>query len=155
MIFDRLEHIDFYKNLGTGNRYAKAIEWLKTNDLENIPEGWYKIDDKAVRAGVFSYTTSLWEEIPYEAHKKYTDIHYVVSGKEVITSASAADLKPVTDYDPKDDAILFDGSEPGLRVSVKSGEFVMVFPWDAHKPKAADGEPSKVKKIVIKILEEP
>ena len=30
----------------------------------------------------------------------------------------------------------------------------MIFnPWDGHKPKAADGEPAPIKKVIVKIKE--
>ena len=39
MIFDQAKNLDFYKTLGVGDRYAKAIEWLKNTDLAALENG--------------------------------------------------------------------------------------------------------------------
>ena len=153
MILDLIENLDFYKALGIGDRYVKAVEWLKSSDLANLADGRYEIDGKAVYASVMSYTTVPWEEAVYEAHKKYTDIQCIVSGTELLTYAPVSALIPSGPYIPEKDAILFDNSCPGVRVPCHSGDCIVFFPWDGHKPKAANGASSKVKKVVVKILE--
>ena len=70
MIFDNLKNIDFYKNLGIGDRYAKAIEWLKTEDLANLPVGKYEIDGSDVYALVQAYDTVTMDKAFFEAHEK-------------------------------------------------------------------------------------
>lgn len=153
MILDQAKNLDFYKTLGVGDRYAKAIEWLKAQDLENLAEGKYEIDGKAVYANVMSYTTLPWEEAKYEAHENYTDIQYVISGSEVMTYAPVHTLTPSGPYNPEKDVVKFDNSNPGLQVPCYGGDYMIFFPWDGHKPKAANGEPAPVKKVVVKILE--
>ena len=153
MILDQLKNLDVYKALGTGDRYVKAVEWLKSNDLANLPDGHYEIDGKEVYAGVMSYTTVPWEEAVYEAHKKYTDIHCIVSGTEILTYAPVSALVPSNPYNPEKDSALFDSSCSGIRVPCYCGDCMIFFPWDGHKPKTENGAPSKVKKVVVKILE--
>ena len=100
-----------------------------------------------------SYTTLPWEEAKYEAHQNYSDIQYVISGEEVMTYAPAEELNPAGPYNAEKDVVKFDNANPGLKVTCKAGDFMIFFPWDGHKPKAAAGEPSMVKKIVVKICE--
>ena len=153
MIFDQAKNLDFYKTLGVGDRYAKAIQWLQSNDLAALENGKYEIDGKDVYVNVMSYTTLPWEEAKYEAHENYTDIQYVISGTETMTYAPADTLKPTGPYDPQKDVIKFDNENPGLKVACQAGDFMIFFPWDGHKPKAANGEPCQVKKAVVKINE--
>ena len=153
MILDQAKNLDFYKTLGVGDRYAKAIQWLKDNDLAALENGKYEIDGKDVYANVMSYTTLPWEEAKYEAHENYSDIQYVVSGAETMTYAPADTLPPTGPYDAQKDVIKFDNSNPGLKVPCQAGDFMIFFPWDGHKPKAASGEPCEVKKVVVKINE--
>lgn len=153
MILDQAKNLDFYKTLGVGDRYKKAIEWLQNNDLASLENGKYEIDGKLVYANVMSYTTLPWEDAKYEAHENYSDIQYVVSGTETLSYAPAASLNVKTEYNPDKDVVFFDNSVEGLKVPVNAGEFMIFFPWDGHKPKAANGEPCEVKKVVVKICE--
>ncbi len=154
MIFDNLKNIDFYKTLGTGDRYAKAIEWLKAQDLDGIEVGKYEIDGKDVYALVQSYETIPKENAVFEAHEKYSDIQFIISGCEQMGYAPIEVLTPLAPYNPEKDIIKYDDSVEGMPVIVAAGEFAIFFPWDGHQPKAAVDEPEAVKKIVIKIKED-
>lgn len=153
MIFDQAKNLDFYRNLGIGGRYAKAIDFLKNTDLASLADGKYEIDGKDVFANVMTYATLPWEEAKYEAHENYTDIQYVISGTEVMTYAPAGALNIKIPYHPEKDVTIYDNANPGLQVTVNAGEYMIFAPWDGHKPKASSGTPSEVKKIVVKIHE--
>lgn len=153
MIFDQAKNLDFYKTLGVGDRYAKAIDWLKSHDLASLENGKYEIDGKMVYANVMSYTTIPWEDAKYEAHENYTDIQYIISGSEVLSYAPAESLTVKTPYNPDKDVVFFDNSVEGMKAVVNAGEYMIFFPWDGHKPKAANGVPAEVKKVVVKICE--
>ncbi|MCC8060869.1 MAG: YhcH/YjgK/YiaL family protein [Clostridiales bacterium] len=153
MIFDELKNIDFYKTLGIGDRYAKAIDWLKTQDLASLADGKYEVDGKDVYVSIQSYDTIPWEEAKYEAHENYTDIQYIISGTEVMGYAPVETLTPTGPYNPDKDVIKFDNAVPGQSFVVRPGEYMIFFPWDGHKPKAMDGASAAVKKAVVKIRE--
>lgn len=153
MIFDLAANLDFYRNLGIEGRYAKAVDFLKSNDLKSLPCGKYEIDGKNVYANVMEYDTIPWEEAAYEAHENYTDIQYMIEGSEVMTYAPVKELTVSVPYNAEKDVVKFDNSVAGLRVAVHGGEYMIFNPWDGHKPKAADGEPAHIKKVVVKIKE--
>lgn len=155
MILDNLKNIDFYKALGVGDRYAKAIEWLKTEDLANLPVGKYEIDGSDVYALVQAYDTVTMDKAFFEAHEKYSDIQYIISGEELMSYAPIEALTPSVPYNPEKDIIKYDDSVKGVQMKLTAGEFAIFFPWDGHKPKAAVNDvPSPVQKIVIKINEQ-
>lgn len=153
MIFDLAKNLDFYKGLGIGDRYAKAVDFLKNNDLKALEPGKYEIDGKNVYANVVSYTTIPWEDAKFEAHENYTDIQYVIEGSEVMTYAPVDQLTLSVPYNAEKDVMFFDNSNPGLQIAVSEGEYMIFQPWDGHKPKAAHGEPAPIKKVIVKICE--
>lgn len=153
MIFDSAKNLDFYRNLGVEGRYAKAVDFLKNTDLKNLQPGKYEIDGKHVYANVVEYTTIPWEEAKYETHHHYTDIQYVIYGSETMTYAPIDGLKEKVPYNEEKDVVFYDNENPGLKVVVKAGEYMIFNPWDGHKPKAADGEPASIKKVIVKIKE--
>ena len=153
MIFDSAKNLDFYRNLGMDGRYEKAVDFLKNTDLESLAPGKYEIDGKNVFANVTEYTTVPWEEAKYEAHHNYTDIQYVISGSETMTYARIDELNEKVPYNEEKDVVFYDNENPGLKVVVKAGEYMIFNPWDGHKPKAAAGEPAFIKKVIVKIKE--
>lgn len=154
MILDSAKHLDFYRNLGMEGRYAKAIDFLKNTDLKSLEPGKYEIDGKNVYANVVEYTTIPWEDAKFEAHEHYTDIQYVIEGTEIMTYAPIEELVEKVPYNPEKDVVFFDNSNPGLQVAVKADEYMIFHPWDGHKPKAANGEPAPIKKVIVKIKED-
>ena len=86
----------------------------------------------------------------YEAHRKYIDVHYIVSGIEVIATADPSALAEVTPYSEEKDIAFYSGKEDG-RYYLSSGQFMVCYPSDAHKVAIALGQPAPVNKIVFKI----
>jgi len=153
MIFDSAKNLDFYKSLGVDGRYEKAVDFLKNTDLESLAPGKYEIDGKNVFANVTEYTTVPWEEAKYEAHHNYTDIQYMISGSETMTYARIDELTEKVPYNEEKDVVFYDNENPGLKVVVKAGEYMIFNPWDGHKPKEAAGDPAMIKKVIVKIKE--
>ncbi|GLC82787.1 NanQ anomerase/TabA/YiaL family protein [Lacrimispora brassicae] len=153
MIFDSAKNLDFYRNLGLDGRYEKAVDFLKNTDLESLAPGKYEIDGSNVFANVTEYTTVPWEDAKYEAHHNYTDIQYMISGSETMTYALIDELAEKVPYNEEKDVVFYDNENPGLKVVVKAGEYMIFNPWDGHKPKAAAGEPALIKKVIVKIKE--
>lgn len=146
MIFDQAKNLDFYRNLGIEGRYAKAVDWLKSQDLASLENGKYEIDGKMVYANVMSYTTIPWEEAKFEAHENYTDIQYIIEGQETMTYAPVEDLTVKTPYNPEKDVVIFDNSNPGLKVVVKAGEYMISIPGTAISPKQQQASLLRLKK---------
>ena len=153
MIFDSAKNLDFYRGLGIEGRYDKAVDFLQNTDLENLAPGKYEIDGRNVYANVTEYTTIPWEEAKYESHHDYTDIQYMITGTETMTYAPVDALNVTVPYNEEKDCVFYDNANPGLKVVVGAGEYMIFNPWDGHKPKAADGEPAPIKKVIVKIKE--
>lgn len=130
----------------------KAIDFLK-NCPADQRDGTIEIDGENIFAIVQSYETKQQKDAPrFEAHRKYIDIQYLLSGRELM---GWAPLESVTVAEPYDDDkdILF-GTAPANQsafISFTAGQAIILQPADAHAPGLAKGTPRPVKKIVVKI----
>ncbi|NLT19042.1 MAG: DUF386 domain-containing protein [Clostridiales bacterium] len=141
MIRDKKENIGQYE--GAHPLLKIACAYLK--NYQGAEVGKYHLDN-GVFAMVQRYTAKQESDCKWEAHKKYIDIQYIVSGQETICTAYENNLTLTVTYDPEKDICFYEGE--GARQELKAGEFLILFPWDAHKPAIGEGD---VEKIVVKI----
>ena len=150
MIFASLAHVS--ENELPADRLAKALAFLAREDLAELPAGRHEIDGDAVFANVQELTTVAPGEKDYEAHRRYADIHYVISGTELIGVAPVGECAPAGDFSEEDDFGLF---TPGAReawATLVPGDLVVTPPCDAHKPGCCPGAPAPLKKVCVKVL---
>ncbi len=132
-------------------KWKKAFEFLRSGDLSKLAPGRHEIDGENIYAMMNEYTTRGPDSALFEAHRKYIDIQYMVSGKELIGLAPLSSKTDVTQpYSDAGDAELFHvkGSK-SLKAS--PGRFFIFFPDDAHSPGISDGAAMFVRKVVVKI----
>ena len=146
MIIDRIENAHLYYTVHP--RFKQAFEYFRQIDINTIPAGKYEIDGEAMYALVQEYNTKLKEQGLWEAHRRYIDLQYVVEGAEGIGYANIHHLKQ-GEYDASKDFLPLHGD--GDLITVRSGNFVLLLPEDAHMPGMALGNSAPVKKVVIKI----
>ncbi len=146
MILDNIQNLSIYK--GVHPLIANCIGFLAKTDVESLAAGKYEIVGKDLYCNVLEYETKAPNL--FEAHDKYADLQYVVSGKERMDYAPRAECKAETEYDEAKDVIKI-SAEKFSPISVKSGEFALFLPDDAHRPNVSDGAVTKNKKIVFKI----
>jgi YhcH/YjgK/YiaL family protein len=150
MIIDRLENAAATAPLAP--RLRQGLEWLRRTDLRALPEGRHDIEGDRLFALVQEYTTRRAAECRWEAHRRYTDIQYVVSGVERMGYTNITRTSEQQSYDAERDVGFF---EPGNDfVTVHAGTFVIFAPEDVHAPGGAAGEPEIVRKIVLKVAGE-
>jgi YhcH/YjgK/YiaL family protein len=140
--------VSYFKNR---ERWDKAFNFLKSHDLSNMEVKRYDIDGDNLYAPISEYITKNPEDAKYEAHQKYIDIQYVISGKELIGIAPASKLKEVlAPYDASKDVELM-SVDGGVNHNADPGKFFILFPDDLHSPGLKDGENSPVRKVVVKV----
>lgn len=140
--------ISYFKNK---ERWDRAFDFLKSNDLSRLELRRYDIDDNNLYAPVSEYLTKNEEDARYEAHQKYIDIQYVVNGKELIGIAPISQKKDILEpYDSTKDIefLTVTGGENRLAMPDR---FFIFFPEDAHRPGLKDMENSPVRKVVVKV----
>lgn len=136
---------------GISPRFEKAFSFLqRVND--RLPDGRNEIDGDDVFALVVRTTTKPVEGRQLEVHRKYIDIQYVHTGREVMYWAPLASLKTVTmPYDAAQEAALYAFQPDAQPIRVRGGQFAIFFPEDGHIPSCAWDQPEEVFKVVIKV----
>lgn len=147
MIVDQISYIWRYK--GMSDNLDKAIGFIEKNDLKALPLGLTPIDGSNVYAKHFIYETT---ETPahFENHVKYIDLQIALTGSEQIALALVDHLIEHS-YDDVNDSADLTGPEEN-RVSLKEGQFMLLFPGEAHIPKLMDNKKEQVNKLILKIL---
>lgn len=148
MIIDRLNNSKFYYNLGL--RFEKAFKYLEQTNLQDIECGIHHIEDHCIYVSIMEYTTKVEEECLWEAHRKYIDIQYIISGKEKMGYVNVDKIKTTIEYNNETD-IMF-GETKGEFLIVEQGSFIIFTPYDGHMPSVMVNEGETIKKAVIKIL---
>lgn len=147
MIIDKIENAHLYK--GLGNRIEKAFEYINNTDLKKITPGKYETDDENIFALINEYKTKPESEGKLEAHRKYIDVQYVISGEELIGYTPLGNQIILEPYKEENDVEFFKGEKSFTKVS--EGMFAIFFPEDVHMPWIITGKISFVKKLVIKV----
>lgn len=148
MILDSLPQWRRYAALNA--RFSRAFAFLE-QATPDIADGRHELDGEAAFALVQRYQTRPAGG-PLEAHRRYVDIQYIACGREVIQWAPLASLTTVArSYDDKQDAGLFAADMGVVPVPVSAGQFMILFPDDAHAPCCVWAEPESVVKIVVKV----
>lgn len=150
MIFTSIA--DLAANDATGGRYRKAFEFLARADLADLPCGRHEIDGDEVFANVMEFVTVPAADKDYEAHRRYADVHFVISGTEALAVAPVAECEPVGDFNEEDDFGMYRTSGREAWVELHEGDLVVTPPCDAHKPGCCAGAPAPLKKVCVKVL---
>ena len=151
MILDKLSNASLYS--GLSEPIAAALRYLSENDCTSLPLGKIPLRDTKMFAIVQEYQSRLPEQCFWEAHRKYIDVQFIAAGVEEMGHANITDLRVSQPYSDADDYAKFEGV--GSEVKVPAGWFTIFFPEDGHMPcMAAGGQPSSVRKVVVKVAVE-
>ena len=146
MVIDQLQNASQY--YGLGGRIEQALRYLQSTDFSQVAPGRYELDGANLFALVQEYDSKPKEKGFWEAHRQYMDVQYVFRGEELIGYANLAHLQ-TGEYDESRDFLPLQGEGEFMRV--RAGGFMILAPQDAHMPGIASGEPSAVKKVVVKV----
>jgi biofilm protein TabA len=149
MILDTLAHAANYSGLNP--RITRGLSWLGSFHAD-LPDGRYEIAGDEVYALVQSYETVPAKEKRFESHERYLDIQYVAAGTEVIHCVPTSALERLTSYDAAKDCTLYAETAATTPLLLGPGSFAIFYPHDGHKPGCVNGTPSRIKKVVLKVL---
>lgn len=146
MIYDKIENIKKYPQIP-----ADAAEFINSLSEETETGRYTLASDNYVN--IEEYYTKAEKDCRLEAHKQYTDIQIILSGKEILeyTGIEGLDIDEV--YDKSRDITFFKTPDRKLnRVILGKGYFALLYPHEAHQPQMNyAAESLKVKKAVVKI----
>jgi biofilm protein TabA len=146
VVSDLLANAHLYTALGS--RIARGLQFLAETDLAGLAPGKHEIDGKRLFALVSDYTPKPVTDCRWEAHRHYIDLQYVVSGVERMGVAPTPHMKE-TEYQADRDIAWLDGA--GDLLTFGAGQFMLLWPGDAHMPGVEAGVPGPARKVVVKI----
>ena len=126
-----------------------ALEHITPEFLSGVEYERIELSGSSVYATRFTYETIPEEESFFEAHRNYLDIHLMLEGSERVEIAPPETL---TEFDrvEANDFYAYRG-EGQYRLVLSPGDFLVVFPNDAHKIKMRVDGPETVTKAVFKV----
>ena len=126
-----------------------ALEHITPEFLASVGPEQVELKGGDVYATRFTYETVPAEESFFEAHKKYLDIHIMVQGSEGVEITPPEALAEF-DRAEANDFYAYRG-EGDYKLVLSPGDFLVVFPGDAHRIKMRTGGPETVSKVVFKV----
>lgn len=148
MIYHKMPWAEDYPK----ERIKLALQFLSQSDLAAlVPGSVIPIDGTNVYAQVQEYTTGDADLLRFETHDVYFDVHYLVRGTEFFGCLPRGDLQASTAYDAVNDITFYDEPLLAGKILLREGEWVIVSPAEAHKPRCIANKAELVKKIVIKV----
>jgi biofilm protein TabA len=138
--------------IGLHADFAKAFEVLRDKTLTQKEDGKYAVEGDKIYYTIQRYTTKPLSEGKLEAHRKYIDIQFLLSGEELLGYAPLKGLTVAEVYNPQKDIAFFNTPKDITKVILEPGMFCLLFPDDAHLPCRQLAGPEEVQKAVIKIL---
>lgn len=148
MIIDSLSNAKKYSCVHS--LFARAFEYIQSQNLGTIEPGKYEISGDELRAIVSSKPGKTVEESTekFECHDKHIDIQLCINGKEKIGWKPRHTCNQQKgSHNPEKDVSFFNDA-PDMYFQLTDGQFAIFFPEDVHAPMIGEGE---IKKMVIKV----
>ena len=127
-------------------RVVEGLEFLAKTDFSKLEDGRHVINDY-MYVNVETYQTK--EDALFEAHRDYIDIQYIISGEEKIGVTKYSDCTENIPYDKERDIEFLNGE--GEFYPMRTGDYMILCPTDAHKPSISLNEKATVRKAVVKV----
>lgn len=151
MILAKLSNSKSWKPLIHPPVLTRSLGWISQN-VPAVTEGIHELGETGWFVNVHGYTTQESGLCVWENHPGTIDIQYMIEGIERIDVAPVEGLGEPSLYKPESDTQKFSGDfEPSTQVILRAGDFVILMPGEAHRPKVAAGEPALLKKLVVKV----
>lgn len=146
MIIDSLANAHRYVHLH--KHFAKAFEYIASQDLAAIEPGKFAIDGTELHASVSLKDGVKAADAKFEAHNNYIDIQVCPTGTEQIGwKPRSACTQPKGEYNPEKDVIFYN-DQPDTYFNLQAGQFAIFYPEDVHAPMIGEGP---IKKMVLKV----
>ncbi|MBS4169168.1 YhcH/YjgK/YiaL family protein [Parachlamydia sp. AcF125] len=146
MIIDDLSHANRY--LPIHPLFKEAFEFILRAHTQSLPPQKIYLKDERLIAIVEAREGRKRGEVPLEAHKKYIDMQYTLSGQEEIGWKWKGECQHFSEPYQDERDIMFFSDQPSLWIPMVKNKFVIFFPEDAHAPFVSN---EHINKIIVKI----
>jgi YhcH/YjgK/YiaL family protein len=132
------------------SRLEVAFRFLERTDLKSLPVGRHELGGQVY--AVIDKSSSLPpEKVVFEVHRKYIDVHYMISGQVTTGFAPVEKLKLYTPYDEKAEAAMYYVPASYTKVKLYPGNFAVFFPGGGHMPNCHLDGVHDLHKVVVKV----
>ena len=129
----------------------QALAHITSGFLEGLQDNQrVELDGMKVYCTRFTYETIPLEQGFFEAHRRYLDIHIMLQGEERVDVSHPEGLS-LLEEKTEQDFYAYQG-EGEYSLVLRPGNFLVVFPGDAHRIKLQLDGPKQVSKAVFKVL---
>lgn len=126
-----------------------VLDYVRQHNLLHVAAGRITLDGDNIFINVNDSDMVAKEEQKLEIHREYIDIHFPLSGDEIVGWSDMKNLstKSIAPFDVEKDFALYD--EPASTYfTAHPGDFYIMYPEDAHAPIIGSG---KLRKLVAKV----
>ena len=129
--------------------FKQVFDYIKANDLTKVPAERIVLDGDKLFINVADAKLIPAEAQKLEVHQKYIDIHFPLSGKEIVGWKHLSNLgTSEAPFDTDNDFALY-AEEPTTYFTVMPGKFYIVYPENAHAPVIGEGT---LRNLIVKVM---
>lgn len=146
---DKLEFAKLYHCNKAG--WDKAFAFMRDHNPDSLKIGKYVIDGDNVFADVTDNPSSELKDAKWHSHRQYSDIIYVIKGKEKTGIAPIIGAPVLIPFNDKGDSQFYNQNMKGTYYISNTDTFFILLPTDVHRPFILVDGCNYVKRIRIKI----
>lgn len=140
--------IDEYK---IQKRIETSLEYLLNLEVTEKDVGKKNIVDENFFYFVQSYMTKPAIDCKLESHRIYADIQIIANGSEIMNLADVSRLFIKEEYNLGKDVMYWNIPQRMTRITMRTGDYIILYPENAHMGATCVKENEKVLKIVGKV----
>jgi len=129
---------------------APILNFIQRQDFNSLPSGKHPVAN-GIFAIVIKTNSRDLKGQQFEAHRQNLDLHYLVSGKEVLGFTNGPALHISTPYDSAGDYLLYHPPQNYSLLGLTEKQFALFYPEDAHCAQGHLQEENSLVKVVFKI----
>jgi len=149
MIFCKMNELIKFSNYSV--YFKEAVNFLLTQDLNKIPLGITEIEGLNVYLNKCNILPKNRDDVFYEEHQKYIDIHIDIWGDEIIDTTEQRDYK-VKEYNSEQDCCFYSKGIILSSVKLIQNYCAIYFPCEIHKPGIVNTSKNTTK-CIFKIID--
>lgn len=146
MVVDTLDMLGNYVALNP--LFSDVVEFLKTHDLNTMPEGKYEIKGKDLFLNITTAVSKTADTAVLETHNEMIDIQIPLSTAETYGYTPRRFL-PEAEYNAEKDITKIPEIIADDFVTCRPGMFAIFFPQDGHAPCISEEE--GIRKAIFKV----
>lgn len=131
-------------------RINTAMTYIKNIDKNYLKPGIYNVNDW-LHYYVKEYDTKERIDCILESHKKYIDIHYIVSGEEIIEIGSCDELEIEKAYFAEEDITIYHKNDKMNKILMVANTYILVHPNNAYMGGIQTNDKCHITKIIVKV----